>query len=483
MKHIVALSLALVLVIGWQERPAVRSDDASIRIERAEYRRAYDRMLVTYLDGAPQVATRAALAIGRIGDPAGIAPLRAHLADASPSVRAIAAFSLGLLVAKSALADEIHATDDANSAVRYGAVDALGRIVNSHPALIERSLANVLLRVARSDRDPLVRAHAIVQLETFGHAPFASAFVGPLASFALHDPSGDVRVHAMWTLFRGYALRVPGSTLRAALLSPNELVRVEALRAYGRRTDANRSRILRIARVDPSWRVQLEAYEVLRHMRGLGRTEHLTADPPGLHLPPSQARPASGPVPAARRVHGRYAAPNPASLALGPQLLPQTAADMNGPLPGSHPRALIATTKGDVVVRLYPEWSPGTVANFLTLAARGYFDGNRWFRIVPDFVVQTGDPHGDGNGDAGYTIPAEENPLEQRSYVLSMGLNYAKDKAIRDSAGTQFYLTLSPQFHLDRAFTTFGEIESGAAVLAHLVERDRILSVRRIADE
>ena len=95
----------------------------------------------------------------------------------------------------------------------------------------------------------------------------------------------------------------------------------------------------------------------------------------------------------------------------------------------------------------------------------------RWFRIVPDFVVQTGDPNDNGEGDAGYTIPAEENPLEQRSGVISMGLNYTDPPnahAIRDSAGTQFYITLSPQLHLDKDFTVFGEIESGFPTLGRL---------------
>ncbi|MBD5657690.1 MAG: peptidylprolyl isomerase, partial [Candidatus Eremiobacteraeota bacterium] len=71
-----------------------------------------------------------------------------------------------------------------------------------------------------------------------------------------------------------------------------------------------------------------------------------------------------------------------------------------------------------------------------------------------------------GDGDAGYTIPAEENPVEQRTGVIAMGLNYEGSKAVRDSAGTQFYFTLSPQLHLDRDFTVFGEIESGLPVLA-----------------
>jgi cyclophilin family peptidyl-prolyl cis-trans isomerase len=155
---------------------------------------------------------------------------------------------------------------------------------------------------------------------------------------------------------------------------------------------------------------------------------------------------------------------------------------MNGPLPGLHPRVLLRTTKGDVVVRLYPEWAPSTVANFLNLVHAGYFDGNRWFRIVPDFVVQTGDRTNTGDGDAGYTIPAEENPIEQRSGIIAMGLNYDAKGAVRDSAGTQFYVTLSPQLHLDRAFSVFGEVESGANVLANLLENATIERAVQIDD-
>jgi cyclophilin family peptidyl-prolyl cis-trans isomerase len=151
---------------------------------------------------------------------------------------------------------------------------------------------------------------------------------------------------------------------------------------------------------------------------------------------------------------------------------------MNGPAPGPHPQVLLRTTRGDVVVRLYPEWAPSTVANFVDLARIGYFDGNRWFRIVPDFVTQTGDPTGDPDSEAGYTIPAEENPVEQRSGIIAMGLDYENGRAVRDSAGTQFYFTLSPQPYLGRDFTVFGEIASGFNVIANLTESDRILLAR-----
>ncbi len=155
-------------------------------------------------------------------------------------------------------------------------------------------------------------------------------------------------------------------------------------------------------------------------------------------------------------------------------------------MPGLHPRVRIGTTKGTIVVRLYPEWAALTVANFLSLTNRGYYDDLRWFRVVPDFVAQTGDPHDNGEGDAGYTIPAEENPLEQRAGVISMGLNYtdgANPGPIRDSAGAQFYITISPQLHLNRDFTVFGEVESGFATLGRLIESDRMTKVERINDD
>jgi peptidyl-prolyl cis-trans isomerase B (cyclophilin B) len=286
----------------------------------------------------------------------------------------------------------------------------------------------------------------------------------------------------MWTIYRGFATRADPSVLDVAVRDPQELVRVEAVRAIGMRRDADRALLRRLERDDPSWRVQFEARAALARSHGRLPSIHLTAMPAGIRLPPLPERPAvavrlPAPVP-----EGSPRAPDPARVAELPVLV-TSATQMNGPLPGPHPRALIRTTKGDVVVRLYPEWAPATVANFLALARRGYFDGNRWFRIVPDFVVQTGDPHDNGDGDAGYTLTAEENPVEQRSFVISMGLDYKNGRAVRDSAGTQFYITLSPQLHLDRAFTVFGEVERGQAVLAHLVESDRMLAVRRIADD
>ena len=235
---------------------------------------------------------------------------------------------------------------------------------------------------------------------------------------------------------------------------------------------------------DPSWRVREQAYETIKVLAGLQRTDHLGAIPAEIQTPAPSPQNTEAPLSRPAATHPARK-PVAADARLDLALRPSTSALMDGPMPGPHPRVRIGTTKGTIVVRLYPEWAPLTVANFLNLVDTGYYDNLRWFRIVPDFVVQTGDPNDNGEGDAGYTIPAEENPLEQRSGVISMGLNYTDPPnahAIRDSAGTQFYITLSPQLHLDKDFTVFGEIESGFPTLGRLIESDRMTKVERLQD-
>ena len=464
-------------VVAREESDAVRA------IEIAEAHRTLDPILVRDLDASPALASRAALAIGRVKNIDGAPPLRAHMHASVAGVRAMVVYALGLLGDRASLRDLMAlARTDANSAVRYAAIDAVGRIVIVDPHLATASLANDALIVARADADPLVRAHAVAQLDAFRSTPYARTIAASLERAQDQERDETVRWHTAWAIFRGYANVVDASFLARALHDSNETVRVEAARAWGRRSDPTAATIVRTAQNDRSWRVQLEVREALRRIAHLAPTEHLLAIPPGVRLPkiPTPARTPAA-APATRATSAQYA-PDAATLALVAPVVPVTASDLARPQPGAHPRVRVTTTKGDVIVRLYPEWAPGTVANFLGLAERGYFNGNRWFRIVPDFVVQTGDPTDNGEGDAGYAIGAEENPLEQRSGVIAMGLNYVDGNAVRDSAGTQFYITLSPQLHLDRDFSVFGEVAGGFAVLANLVESDRITAVARISD-
>lgn len=487
MRPFAVFALLAALVPG----PVSATPSAALRtIEVAELHRSLTSALVADLDAAPAIAARAALAIGRTKNPEGVPPLRAHLTASVPGVRAMCAYGLGLLADGPSLgALMAYARNDDNSAVRYAAIDAVGRILIANPRSATLVLANDGLIVARGDPDPTVRAHAAAQLEAFRGTPYAKGIAASLERAQAQERDETVRWHTAWVIFRGFATVVDAPFLTTALHDRSELVRVEAARAWGRRSDPGAAAIVRPALGDPSWRVQLEAAEALRRLAHQAPTDHLMAAPPGLHLPPiprvgpTETSLAATPAPTPlASPPGALAAPDPATLPLAEPVLPKTARDLAALRPDAHPRVRIRTTKGDVVVRLVPEWAPATVANFLSLAAHGYFNGNRWFRIVPDFVVQTGDPTDNGEGDAGYSIPAEENPLEERSGVIAMGLNYSEGNALRDSAGTQFYLTLSPQLHLDRDFSVFGEVQSGFEVLAHLIESDRMIAVTRISD-
>ena len=435
------------------------------------------------------VAARAALAIGRTKDPHGAALLARHLTDKRAGVRATSIYGLGLIASGANEPDiERAVTHDASAAVRVGAIDALGRYESAGKlnGSQESSAIDVLSAALKADQDPIVRARAATAFESFRSSKVGDFASRELVAAFAHESNQDVRWHLMWTMFRGYAVRVPRDVLTQGLHDSNELVRIEAVRAYGRLKNADAAAALEPATHDPSWRVQLQALESIKLLKGEPPTDHLKDMPAGIHMPPIRVQTTAteiAPLPRPSAVSAKPSAPNASQAIYAPKIDPATSALMTGPAPGPHPRVRIKTTKGTFVVRLFPEWAPLTVANFLNLTNRGYYDGLRWFRIVPDFVVQTGDPSDNGEGDAGYMIPAEENPLEQRSYVLSMGLNYKDNAPVRDSAGTQFYITLSPQLHLNRDFTVFGEVISGFDVLGRLVESDRMTRVEQIPDE
>ena len=191
-------------------------------------------------------------------------------------------------------------------------------------------------------------------------------------------------------------------TIRAGLADRDELVRIQFADIVGRRKALAGLAQIRPLLKDPSWRVREQAYESIKVLAGLrARTTSARSRRRSRRRRPRRTTPR-------RRCRGRRPGqprkPTAADARLDLPLRP-TSARAHGPDPGPHPRVRIGTTKGTIVVRLYPEWAPLTVANFLNLVDRGYYDGLRWFRIVPDFVVQTGDPNDNGEGDAGYTIP------------------------------------------------------------------------------
>ena len=481
--------LTLVLAIGGLAGAVPAETGVFSQMTELESKRSLgDGRLALFLASPDEpVAVRAALAIGRTRLSAGAQLLVTHLNDSRAAVRAMSVYGLGLIADPGDAGSVLAAASDSEGAVRVAATDAIARYMAAHAlsAAQQSEAQSALERALSTDGDPVIRARAATALVEFREAPSPQEAASALIKAFGDDPDTGVRWHAMWCIYRGYALRVNRHVVERALRDRSEVIRIEAVRAMGRYKDPSLVGLVKPLLNDPSWRVQEQAAETIRALTGKPPTEHLTTIPAYVHVPPAQPDPlASLPALPRTRAGQKQSPPSVDDVDFDVKLDPSTAARFTGPAAGPHPRVRIVTTKGNLYVVLYPVWAPLTVANFLNLADRGYYDGNRWFRIVPDFVVQTGDPNDNGEGDAGYMIGAEENPLEQRSYIISMGLNY-DDKTntpIRDSAGTQYYVTLSPQLHLDRDFTVYGEVTVGIDVLGRLVEADRVVKIERIED-
>lgn len=133
--------------------------------------------------------------------------------------------------------------------------------------------------------------------------------------------------------------------------------------------------------------------------------------------------------------------------------------------------ALIKTSKGSIRIRLLVNESPGTVANFVALALKNYFDNKFFHRVVPNFVVQAGCPRGDGWGGEDYSIRSEFSPRRYQTGSVGMA------SAGKDTEGTQWFITHSPTPHLDGRYTLFAEVVEGINVVHYLQVGDKILDV------
>ena len=140
-------------------------------------------------------------------------------------------------------------------------------------------------------------------------------------------------------------------------------------------------------------------------------------------------------------------------------------------LAGHNPTASIVTARGTLRIALYAADAPLTVDNFERLARRGYYDGVAFHRIVPNFVAQDGDPRGDGSGGPGYAIRDELNRRWYDRGAVGMALSGP------DTGGSQYFITHSPQPHLDGHYTVFGQVVAGFDALDSLVQGDRILRI------
>ncbi|MDQ6954294.1 MAG: peptidylprolyl isomerase [Mariprofundaceae bacterium] len=132
----------------------------------------------------------------------------------------------------------------------------------------------------------------------------------------------------------------------------------------------------------------------------------------------------------------------------------------------------IETKNGDMLIELYSDSAPNTVANFKALAGKGYYDGLKFHRVIADFMAQGGDPKGTGTGGPGYKVKAEFNDRKHVRGTLAMARS-----SDPDSAGSQFYICFVPTPHLDGQYTIFGQVTEGLDVLDKIKQGDLMIKV------
>jgi cyclophilin family peptidyl-prolyl cis-trans isomerase len=224
---------------------------------------------------------------------------------------------------------------------------------------------------------------------------------------------------------------------RAGQADATYAVRAAALVAIAKYGAAVATPVLQSALADKDWAVRVRAAQLLKDL-----------DPASAAAVSAQIRPAPTTLPI-----DVYSAPHLVTPAVSTQLY-------------------VDTDRGTIQIELAMIDAPLTVENFVTLARKGYFNGLAIHRVVPDFVVQDGDPRGDGEGGPGYTIRDE---LSERPYLRG-AVGVALDW--RDTGGSQWFITHSPQPHLDAKYTVFGRVVAGMDVVDQIQQGDVVRRVR-----
>ena len=134
-------------------------------------------------------------------------------------------------------------------------------------------------------------------------------------------------------------------------------------------------------------------------------------------------------------------------------------------------QAVIETHEGKIVLNLDFKSAPNTVANFVDLANKGFYNGLLFHRVIPGFMIQGGDPEGNGTGGPGYTIDDEFSKLKHDAGVISMANRGP------NTSGSQFFITQTPQHHLDGKHSVFGKVLEGQDVVCRIEPNDPIITI------
>lgn len=342
--------------------------------------------------------------------------LEALSKDESTAVRAAALITRVRIMGEKSIPDIDLVMADPNPLIRVAAVKGAGLLSQAGLPLILK---------ARGDPEETVRAAALVPLaELQGKEAWLSIWQGlaaaglaerALAAEALAKRAEPEAVHAAIECYRNSSGR--------QWVEVRETI-VDVL--TGKPPEATTTLLLEIAKTDPVPSVRQKAAASLRR-RGV-------KDVPGAPERPMERTP---------YFNRRFA---------------------------FNPKVLLETTKGTLEIECFGREAPVHVANFIGLIEKGFYDGLLWHRVVPNFVIQGGDPLGNGWGDAGWSLRAEINSVPFRRGTLGMPRS-----AGSDSGGCQVFLTHIPTPHLDGFYTVFGQVVAGLDVVDRIEIGDRIL--------
>ena len=421
--------------------------------------RAAVPLLTPLVEGPDRaLAVEAIRALGRIGDPAGAPPLLKLIAamKADPTLRLEAVTAVGSIKGDGVIDLLLDVLGDPSPPVRAAAIRSLAQLdpenfitvlsgLDPDPHWSVRSaLATVLgtlpvevglprLLAMRDDSDERVVPAVLTSLAAL-RAPDAVAIV----SERLKTGDAIVRAAAAGALAK---LKAPaGPTLlaeayRTGLRDATYVARGAALTAIAEYGAGAATPTLTEALSDADWAVRVRAASLLKQLD-----------------PSSDAAMKIRPAPT-----GRPESAYEASRLLSPPVSTQV---------------FVETDRGTIQIELAVVDAPLTVETFVTLARKGFYDGLTFHRVVPDFVIQGGDPRGDGDGGPGFTIRDE---LSQQPFLRgSVGIALDWE----DTGGSQFFITHSPQPHLDARYTVIGRVISGVEVVDQIQPWDVMRRVR-----
>jgi cyclophilin family peptidyl-prolyl cis-trans isomerase/HEAT repeat protein len=415
------------------------------------------RRIVSERKAHPAVVIHAVRALGAFGDRDAVPMLIKILADlsADPSLRIEAATAISGLMGEGGADLFIELISDRLPAIRGVALRALARL---DPDIFVATLAAL-----NPDPDWTVRAaeatalgtipaeRGLARLSLLLNDPDPRVVPAAVAALAVAKPPGVEKMlierlaaddfvaraaaaNALADLKATAAIEPLAEAYKLALGDSTYVARAAALTALNRISPPAARPLLQQALADAEWPVRVRASALLRE----------------------------------QGVTGLEASIRPAALT--PRL--DDAALKGLAAPQYSPHAFIETDKGTIEIELAVLDAPLTVNSFVSLARKGFFTGLAIHRVVPDFVVQDGDPRGDGEGGPGYSIRDE---LNQRPYLrgtVGMALDW------EDTGGSQFFITHSPQPHLDARYTVFGHVVAGMEVVDRIVQGDVVRNVR-----